>query len=356
MDFFDFIRELRTATPDLKKAEKAMKILGYICVFAAVLDFAFVYLFPFDELPFKLPPSYPYIALSTLTALGVSFFNSSRGIREMRPWGKRLGQFSVLALVLVFIGLIVSIFHFMHIEEFLGQATGFSLIFIVFFVIAMGQFVLPAYLGILYLGKLPVRRNGMMGVQRSFEEMQGSEIENFTSRMNETTYHDSPFPFGLPITFILVLGGTFIAVFITLKIVGLEVIGAVMIPIFLFFFIGPTVYNHIQSPFQKDRRVISSHTGGGSINLFNGTWPFFRLLLYEDGLEVRIMFHRYFIPYNMMDDPPEKAGFLSRGLLIKSDLPGVPSTIRLHMSGMKKLLRVLNETRGRYIDKISSEK
>lgn len=36
MGYLDFINELRKAEPDVKKAAKAMKIMGWICVFISI--------------------------------------------------------------------------------------------------------------------------------------------------------------------------------------------------------------------------------------------------------------------------------------------------------------------------------
>ena len=123
------------------------------------------------------------------------------------------------------------------------------------------------------------------------------------------------------------------------------------LPAFFIMFFGPIIYNTFPSSFQKERSIVRSFTGGGSISLFHGYWPFFKLMVYHDGLEVRAMFHRYFIPYENMDDIPGKVGFFNRGLLIKSNLPDVPSGIRFSGFGMKKIVAVVNETRNNYLTK-----
>jgi hypothetical protein len=79
-------------------------------------------------------------------------------------------------------------------------------------------------------------------------------------------------------------------------------------------------------------------------------------MVYEDGVEVRVEFHRLFIPYNKMADLPNKIGFFGRGVLIKSDLPGVPSGIRFSGFGMKKILIVLNEMRNKSLAKSAEVK
>ncbi len=118
-------------------------------------------------------------------------------------------------------------------------------------------------------------------------------------------------------------------------------------------FFTPIIYNYLPSPFQKDREVIVSYTGGGSVNLFSGSWPFFRLFVYEDGLEIRVMLHRFFIPYDKMSDPPEKIGFFNRGILIESDFPGVPSGIRYNGFGMKKVIKTIKQNKTDFTAKVS---
>ena len=110
----------------------------------------------------------------------------------------------------------------------------------------------------------------------------------------------------------------------------------------------PGLWNRIPSPFQKTRRVVASFTGGGGIFLFHGSWPFFRLLVYEDGLEARFMFHCFFIPYDRMAPLPEKAGFFALGLIIRSDLPGVPSRIRFFGFLLSKILDRIHEAREKF--------
>jgi hypothetical protein len=150
-------------------------------------------------------------------------------------------------------------------------------------------------------------------------------------------------------TFPLLIAVPLLVMFIGQKYLGPESI-AVMFPlVFIFIFLGPTIFNYLSSPFQENRKLLTAFTGGGSIFLFSGSWPFFRLMVYDDALEVRVMFHRFLIPYEKMDDIPNKLGFFSTGMLIKSDLPDVPSSIRFSGFGMKRIVQVVNEARNSYL-------
>ena len=110
MDFFDIINELREGEPDIKKAGKAMKILGWICVAGALWNYAFYYLGPFDETPFNLPPSYPNVAFTTLILLGCLFLYSAKAINEMDKIGKRAGQLAIILLFVLLAGFMYVIF------------------------------------------------------------------------------------------------------------------------------------------------------------------------------------------------------------------------------------------------------
>jgi hypothetical protein len=119
--------------------------------------------------------------------------------------------------------------------------------------------------------------------------------------------------------------------------------------VFLFIFLVPTLFNYFPSPFRQNRKLVAAFTGGGSIFLFHGSWPFFRLMVYEDALEVRVEFHRFLIPYEKMEDIPGKVGFFSLGMEIRSDLPDVPSSIRFGGFGLKKIVRTVCDARNSFL-------
>jgi hypothetical protein len=144
-------------------------------------------------------------------------------------------------------------------------------------------------------------------------------------------------------------------IMIAQQVFGPRVIPALFILFFLLIFIGPFLYNRTTSPFEERRSAVASFTGGGSILLLNGSWLFFRLLIYADGVEIRVPFHRHFIPYDKMDNLPAKIGFFSSGVLFRSDLPEVPSSIRFYGFRSKDVLKAVQEQRHRFLAK-SSEK
>ena len=350
MDFFDFIKELRKGEPSIDKAEKAMKVLGWICIAGAIWNFAIYYLAPFDESPFKLPPSFPYIALISFLFLGGLFLYSAKAIKKLNPAGKNVGQLAIVLLLALFVGFMFFMF---PIDAFPTGESPFSIIIMIFFAIFFAQFGVPAYYGVRYLGRLPVQERNYEDNKfkpESVVKVIGNETSHENS-ISQPKYKDALFPFGIFGTFALLIAIPLISFFAVERFSDPNQIAFMFMPTFLFIFFAPVVYNFLPSSFQEQRNLIASFTGGGSIFLFNGTWPFFRLIVYNGGLEIRVMFHRFFIPYDKMEDIPEKVGFFSRGILIRSNLPDVPSGIRYQGFGMKKTVKIVTQNRTTFLNR-----
>jgi hypothetical protein len=224
-------------------------------------------------------------------------------------------------------------------------------VLVIFSIIFIGQLVVPAWFGIRYLGRLPVQEDG---IARTFQRPPAEEHLSRTGptrsqAAEETRYKDAPVPFGLLGTLFVMIAVPMVVTVAAFKIGGPEVAASLFLPLFILIFAGPILYNRVASPFEQGRSLVASYIGGGSTFLMNGSWPFFRLLVYTDGVELRAMFHRFFIPYDRMEELPEKLGFFNRGLLFRSDLPGVPSSIRFYGSGNKVILAQIQELRSRFL-------
>jgi len=347
VSFFDLVGELRTGTPSPRKAEMAMKVLGWGCLVGGVWNAGVIHLTPLEKLPLRLPDGFPWAALVSFTLLGVCFLAAARGIREHKRWGRTLGQFGILALVGLLLGFGGAVFLPAFQAFFRGA---FALVLAAFCVLFTAQFAVPAFFGIRYLGRLPVgdpaRGEDRFRPKGAAAALQARELG--ASNVSEEKYRDALLPGGILGTFALLLG-------VPLAL-GLAVVGAAgperlpwfILPALLLVFGLPVAYNFARSPFQERRTAVAVFTGGGSTFLFSGSWPFFRLLMYDDGLEVRVMLNRFFVPYDRMEEPPEKVGFFSRGLLIRSDLPGVPSRIRFYGARTKKIVHLVRGMHRRF--------
>jgi len=347
MSFFDLISYLRTREPNVANTAKVMKVIGWFCILGGAWNYIVPQLMPFARSPFKLPPDYPVFALAIFSFLGGLFILSARGILNKEPWGRRLGQAAVVLLVSAIIGLAAEVFSWI---EFPFTAIP-APVLIIFSVIFIGQFVAPAWFGIGYLGRLPVTENAFVrpddrasGPVRQCESGPAGDLAVQVMR-----YKESPFAFGVVGTFLLLLAVPMLVMLIAVKTIGPQVIPMLLLPIFILVFVGPTLYNRAVSSFERERDVTASYTGGGSIFMFNGSWPFFRLLVYADGVGIRVMFHRFFIPYDRMEDLPEKQGFFSSGVPFRSDIPEVPSSIRFYAFRSKNVLAAVREQRTKYL-------
>lgn len=163
MSFFDIIRDLRIRESDVAKAARTQKIIGWFCFLTGAWNFIVTQLMPFERSPFKLPPGFPVLIFAFFFALGALFLLSARGILNREPWGRRLGQAAVVILVAAIPLLVVKVFNW---SEFPFSSIS-SLIFVIFFILFIGQIVVPAWIGIRYLGRLPViGRDRPDGVRR----------------------------------------------------------------------------------------------------------------------------------------------------------------------------------------------
>ena len=356
MGFFDLIRELRTNHADPQKAARMMTYFGWGCLAGGLWNFLAPQIDSFKHSKLPISPSYPYLALTGLSLAGGLFLFAARGIQELEPWGKRVGQAAVFLLLAQII-----LFPLVIMPEFLAHkpdSLAFDIFFTIMMLIVLGQFVLPGYYGIKYLNRLPVNDDQIDAARYRQEQVAREINQRMEARIattDTTKFHDSPFPFGLSITFPLMIGSFMVLMILSEKFFGKDSFLVISPGLFLFLFIGPSVFNYLSSPFQAERTLITSFTGGGSIYLFHGSVPFFRLLVYNNALEVRVMFHRYLIPYDKMEAPPDKIGFFTSGLLIKSDLPGVPSSIRFAGFGMKKILQTVTQARDGFLKRAPTQ-
>lgn len=343
MSLLDLISELRTKEAKPEKAAKAMKVFALICAIGGVWNYVIPIIAPFNKTPIRIEPDFPIIALITGMLLAGLFFLAARGIADRAEWGKRLGQLAVVLLVATIVAGSLVLYSGFPSNIPMPPAP----VMVIFSLIFVAQFVVPAFFGIQYLGRLPVDENSYVRPAiRPGIEMRAPATNNERGKSPvENSYKESPFPFGVVGTFVIFLGIMMFSMFFVMEHTA-PAAAAFMFPLmFVVIFVGPAWFNRLPSSFEQARTVAASYTGGGSMLMFNGSWPFFRLLVYDDGVEIRVMFHRFFIPYDKMEDLPDKIKFFSFGVLFKSDLPGVPSSIRFHGRSSKKILEFVNERR-----------
>jgi hypothetical protein len=232
------------------------------------------------------------------------------------PWGKRLAQAAVI--VVVSLNTFVVAWHKLdglRTEKIFGPGPTVSLISLWWILPLVGLL----YLVVRYLGRMQIEETGFIA-----PPVNGANLAPVPAA--PVKYRHSLFwlgPIGLFVAIMIAFLTGMNYIFFEMR----EFSPLVMVAFFAFVFIGPILHSYFSSPFSKSREIISSYFMGGTVGLLQT--PFNRLLVYKDGLEVRSMFSCMFIPYERMEDPPDASGLFSWGLIIKSDLPGVPWRIRL---------------------------
>lgn len=345
MNTLNILKVLLKGTPNHITVAKAMNIMGAICIVTAIWNYLYDSISPDDSNVFKLPPNYSLTVFLAFLLIGLMFFASARDIRHQKPRGKRIGQLSIALFATALIYFVYYVIQQSNIPFNMGNAGNMLRVFLILFSV---QIAIPASFGIIYLERLPNIDTTHCASQRWAKGLNKKPQYQSLDSALTMKYKNALFPFGIFITFVLFIAVFFIGFFVLSKLIDNQEFHRYFLVFFLLVFFSPSAYNYIPSPFQKGKIIVSSHTGGGSIYLISGSWPFFRLLIYQDGIEIRFMFHRFFIPLDKLMDLPEKIGFFSRGILIKSDLPDVPSAIRFSGLGLKDILSTLHETRNRY--------
>jgi len=113
--------------------------------------------------------------------------------------------------------------------------------------------------------------------------------------------------------------------------------GIFLLILFLLFLAGPLIYNRRKSRFEKEKILIEKFDGIGEIQGLRGA--FYRVIIYEDGIEIRAFYHRYFIPYERIMKISMEDAFLGKRLNITTEIDGMPDYIK---SSGKELLSLSN--------------
>jgi hypothetical protein len=336
MSYRDIVSALRAKTPDPGKASRWLKYAGLGCLAVAAWNVVFVF---FDPVAIaKLPiPAYFIHGLALLAAAGCLFIVAGRGVAEKSPGAVLWGQLAVvlvMALLAAFTYALTGMPQKMGLGGERHSFEWFDVIWMAAGVLVAMQFLVPGYFALGYLQRLKqvLVDETILGRRRT------SAPPAPDVRRNPDNYCHALLPFGIYFNFFVPIGaGVLFFIFGSRFLEGLGGPGLFLL-FFLLLFFGPILFNYLPSPFEKQREVIEQVTGGGSIFMLNGSWPFFRLLVYADGIEIRFFLHAWFIPYARLESISLKRMFLTRNLLIRSDLPGVPSRIRFAGARKEALL------------------
>lgn len=143
-------------------------------------------------------------------------------------------------------------------------------------------------------------------------------------------YSDSLIPFGIGTSFFLLLillmsAGAGVGYLLRDYPVFPQAGGIILFIIFVTLVLLPVLYNKKKSPFEGSRTVLARYDGIGTIGGLRGA--LFRILLYEDGIEVRAFYHRYYIPFEKIKKIATAHGSAGKRLIIETGIAGVPDSI-----------------------------
>lgn len=116
--------------------------------------------------------------------------------------------------------------------------------------------------------------------------------------------------------------------------------GIILLISILVLLVGPIFYNKRVSRFERERTPVKTIDHFGIIQGLRGA--FIRLLLYDDGLEIRAYYHRYYIPFEKIDGVSIERILLSgRRINIKTIIKGAPGWLTLPDEQLSDLASII---------------
>lgn len=155
------------------------------------------------------------------------------------------------------------------------------------------------------------------------------------------------FPFGIGPSFIiillaLILGGLLSGAFLEPFLVRQNFNqggGIILLICILVLIVGPIVYNKTVSRFERERIPLKIIDHFGIIHGLRGA--FIRLLVYDEGLEIRAFYHRFYIPFEKIDGVLIERDFLARRIQIKTGIKGMPEWFTLPDKQLSDLASII---------------
>jgi hypothetical protein len=263
---------------------------------------------------------------------GALFLLSSKGLRQRDNRAAIYGQIAVVLVLAVLAYFIVAMMHWIVKERSAFYESNIRFIMASIAATAFFlQFAVPGFFTIRYLGRLrnaaPNPPAQPLPTEHAFQD----------------GYCHAPLSIGIFGTMALYIAGIGL-IAVVLSYVLFEVAWGAVFPLSL---LGPILYNRKTTPFEQIRKPIQTVTGGGRVSQFRGSnWPFYRLLVYSDGLEIRAFFHAFFIPYDEITDIDvirSAIPLATPSLSVECDLPGVPRSIRFISGAAEWLLHLIQK-------------
>ena len=143
-------------------------------------------------------------------------------------------------------------------------------------------------------------------------------------------YSDSLIPVGIGTSFfsalvIMLSAGAMVGFLLGDKHNFQQLGGVFLLIIFLVLLVGPILYNRKKSRFEEERSILDIYDGIGIIQGLRGA--LFRLIIYEEGFEIRAFYHRYYIPFERIKKVSIEEGYINKRLNFVTGIVGAPDYI-----------------------------
>jgi hypothetical protein len=320
--FLELIGRLRSEVPRREVAAGAALWFGIACFGLVGWNLLVAWVMPLDMFPVQFDRASISIAAVLIVLSGVVSLMAAWMLRSQVAQGAWWAKVAVWSFAGALGGIVWGLWTN---TTFLGPPF-FTTVGRTMFTLVLSQFAVAGWFVLGYLDRLAAAHPEgafAFGV---------SQDDRIPSPAKDSPYREGPFPWSVQVTFLVSTAGFVGTVLVLQKLFGLDWAAWVAVPGLLVLFVGPFAWNERKSSFEREREVLATYRVGLSLLLFNATVPFCKVLVYRDGVEIRVQYTRFFLPYDRLTSPPSLEGILSGTVVFKSRLPGVPESILIHSS------------------------
>jgi hypothetical protein len=115
--------------------------------------------------------------------------------------------------------------------------------------------------------------------------------------------------------------------------------GIILLVIILVIVVGPLIYNNRISRFERKRIPLKIIDHFGIIQGLRRV--FIRLILYDEGIEIRAFYHRYYIPFEVIDGVSIERMLFCNRINIKTIIASVPRFLTLPDKQLSDLTSII---------------
>ncbi|MBK9577815.1 MAG: hypothetical protein IPO40_12120 [Fibrobacteres bacterium] len=334
-DLLPIIRRLRSEVPRPEATSKVAHRLGVLSLVFAASILLMAWFEPFGPSSIPMAILEKRLALALIVAGGIASLQAARRV----CWDPISGVKWFKLAIWLWIGCMVAfVMALWGVRDF-DASSPHDWKTRIHLVALFGPLIVLARVAFGYLHRL---REASLSVAGADESVSSQAI----ATQGAGPYREGVFPWGAHATILLLIGlGIFASGWVSRTwgvqtTVGFGFLGLIVVCAILL------AWNKARSSFERTRKVVEWHHLG--VEIWFAFLPEFlcRLLIYKDGVELRFLLCRYFLPYDKLLGPLGVEGDISDTLTFRTHLPDVPETIRIQLANMEYILREIERARG----------